>query len=408
MNLKPLSKPYEDSKIWLYLFGIGLFTQISGLLYNNDGSRYGTQSYLLLFLPVAISIIFHKNAINTFRQPAGVLLLGTFSWVIIISIFNSGSDHTPTYSLKLISLLLLYVFAIAIYARNQRAFTWLLISTVIAASLCACLTYYYQYLVLGKPLVYKFMRGGGRLREIGWHGFGDLKNPIIAGLYFGSFAITSTYLFVNSKLKLWQNIIAILAMTSLYTYVLLSFSRGALFSTATAYFVLLLLYLNRKSWILLFITCLLLTITTYLFVPQLESEWVRGFSGRGAIWINWFEHLSEFWLFGSGAGTDLIYRGYKHAHSLYLQLWYEYGVVGISFFTLLLVSLLKKGWRCRTQPLAKLGLALLVFAMVSMISDIYAIIHRPSPFWVVVWFPVGLLLGIEDRKSKEIKTELIY
>ncbi|KRW62280.1 hypothetical protein AO726_02325 [Pseudomonas sp. TTU2014-080ASC] len=91
-----------------------------------------------------------------------------------------------------------------------------------------------------------------------------------------------------------------------------------------------------------------------------------------------------------------------HAHSLYLQLWYEYGIVGISLFVALLLSLLWKGWQCREQPIALLGLALLVFAMVAMISDVYAVFHRPSPYWVIFWFPVGILLGVQRKPATSL------
>jgi O-antigen ligase len=115
---------------------------------------------------------------------------------------------------------------------------------------------------------------------------------------------------------------------------------------------------------------------------------------------------------GAGAGADLVFKVpysptiHKHAHSLYLQLWYQYGIVGISLFVLLLLSLLRKGWACRTQPLARVGLALLVFAMVAMVSDVYAIFHRLSPYWVLVWFPVGILLGVQPRRASETASPL--
>ena len=90
-----------------------------------------------------------------------------------------------------------------------------------------------------------------------------------------------------------------------------------------------------------------------------------------------------------------------HAHSLYLQLWYEFGIVGFLLFVGLLLSLLHKAWQCREQPLARLGAALLAFAMIAMVSDIYAVFHRPSPYWVVFWLPVGILLGVQKRQQAD-------
>jgi O-antigen ligase len=118
------------------------------------------------------------------------------------------------------------------------------------------------------------------------------------------------------------------------------------------------------------------------------------------IWAEWLLRFNDFWLGGVGAGVTFDFtfpNGFKvtSAHSLYLQLWYQYGIVGILLFVALLISLLWKGWSCRAQPLARLGLALLVFAMVAMVSEVHAIFQRPSPYWVLFWFPVGILLGVQ-------------
>ena len=42
-----------------------------------------------------------------------------------------------------------------------------------------------------------------RLYELGWRGLADLKNPIIAGLYYGVFAVLLTYLLVGFKVRAW-------------------------------------------------------------------------------------------------------------------------------------------------------------------------------------------------------------
>ena len=37
----------------------------------------------------------------------------------------------------------------------------------------------------------------------------------------------------------------------------------------------------------------------------------------------------------------------------------------------------------------------------AMVSDIYAVFHRPSPYWVVFWLPVGILLGVQKRQQAD-------
>jgi O-antigen ligase len=390
----------------LFILGLGLFVQIAGLLFNSDGSRYATQTYLLLFVPALILLLWRRMSLATWRQAPGVILLCLLAWVLLIGSVHPGSSSDPMYWLKIVVLILLYVFAVASLSRHERAFTWLLVAVVAVAAVFAWLTLYYQFGVLEKPLDYKALRYAGRLSELGWRGLADLNHPIIAGLYYGVFAVLLTYLFVGLKVRAWQAGLLVVGMLGLLAYVLLTFSRGAWFSTAAGCLAVLLLFPNIKSRILIGASCLLVVVTAYLFWPEIQNELRQGVSGRQLIWDSWGRRLPEFWLMGAGAGTDFNFRFYGgskvlHAHSLYLQLWYEYGIVGISLFVLLLLSLLWKGWVCRAEPLARLGLALLVFAMLAMVSDVYAIFHRPSPYWLLFWFPVGILLGVRPRRASE-------
>lgn len=395
-------------KAWLVILGLGLFVQLSGLLYNNDGSRYATQTYLLLFLPSLVLLLWRRLALDIWRQMPGVVFLSLLAWVLLTGSTNDGSQSEPAHWLKIIVLILLYVFAVASLVRHESAFTWLLVAVVAMAAVFAWLTLYYQFDVLDKPLEYKALRYRGRLSELGWRGLADLNHPIIAGLYYGVFAVLLTYLFVGLKVSGWQAGCLAVGMCGLLAYVLLTFSRGAWFSVAAGCLAVLLLFPNLKSRVLAGVGALLLAAVAYLFWPEIQNELKQGVSNRDLIWNHWVARFPEFWLQGSGASADFSFKfppphkwSVVHAHSLYLQLWYEYGIVGVSLFALLLLSLLWKGWVCRAQPLARLGLALLVFAMLAMVSDVYAIFHRPSPYWVLVWFPVGMLLGVQSRREPE-------
>jgi len=392
-------------KAWFLVLVLGLFVQLTGLLFNSDGSRYATQTYLLLFVPALILLFWQRLSLHTWRQVPGVLFLCLLAWVLVSSLFNPGSNNDADYWLKIVLLILLYVFAVASLVSHKRAFTGLLVAVVTLVAVFAWLTLYYQFVVLDKPLGYAVLRHA-RLYELGWRGLADLKNPIIAGLYYGVFAVLLTYLLVGFKVRAWQAALLVVGMAGLLVYVLFTASRGAWFSTAAGCLAALLLFPNIKSRTLIGLGCLVVAAAVYLFWPEIQHEREIGVSGRDLIWGNWADRLPEFWLMGAGAGADLIFnfpnsdRGFLHAHSLYLQLWYEYGIVGFGLFVLLLLSLLWKGWQCRAEPLARLGLALLVLAMVAMVSDVYAIFHRPSPFWVLFWFPVGILLGVSRHDGK--------
>ncbi|MBU1437781.1 MAG: O-antigen ligase family protein [Gammaproteobacteria bacterium] len=395
------------SQVWIWILALGLFVQFAGLLFNNDGSRYATQIYLVLFVPALILLLWRRLSLETWRQAPGFILLSLLAWVVLSSLFNSGAAKDPAYWVKIVLLILLYVFVVASLVSHQDNFNKLLVVIVAVGAFFAWWTLYYQFGVLDKPLDYKEIRYTGRLSELGWNGLADLKHPVVAGLYYGVFAVLLSYLFVGLKVRIWQVALLALGMLGLLAYVLLTFSRGAWFSTAAGGFILLLLFPNSRSRSLIGLGGFLILLAIYLFWAEVQNEFRQGVSNRDLIWQSWIERFPEFWIAGTGAGADFNFTfppphqfSVIHAHSLYLQLWYEYGIVGITLFVLLLLSLVWKGWECRAQPLARLGVALLVYAMVAMISDVYAIFHRPSPYWVIFWFPVGILLGVKPPEHR--------
>ena len=293
-------------KAWFLVLVLGLFVQLTGLLFNSDGSRYATQTYLLLFVPALILLFWQRLSLHTWRQVPGVLFLCLLAWVLVSSLFNPGSNNDADYWLKIVLLILLYVFAVASLVSHKRAFTGLLVAVVTLVAVFAWLTLYYQFVVLDKPLGYAVLRHA-RLYELGWRGLADLKNPIIAGLYYGVFAVLLTYLLVGFKVRAWQAALLVVGMAGLLVYVLFTASRGAWFSTAAGCLAALLLFPNIKSRTLIGLGCLVVAAAVYLFWPEIQHEREIGVSGRDLIWGNWADRLPEVWLMGAGAGAGLIF-----------------------------------------------------------------------------------------------------
>lgn len=386
------------------LLMVGLVVQISGLLLNNDGSRYATQTHWLLFAPALLVLLAERLALPLWRQPCSLALLALLGFVAVSGILRTDAAHSPGYWLKIALFLLLYTFAVGRLAQFERIDKVLLITTTVAAGF-AWLTLINQFVILDKPLSYDAIRSGGRLFELGWHGLADLDHPIIAGLYYGFFSLFLLHLVVEKELRGIPLALALTGLAGLLMYLLLTFSRGAWFSLAAGGLTLLLLSPRARARQLLIIGALALIVMAIYFWPQIQNEWRIGTSRRDLIWLNWLERLPEFWLLGEGPGRDLVYRypwgdQVLHAHSLYLQLWYEYGLAGIALFLLLLATLLMKAWRMRADASARIALSLLAFAMVAMISDVYAVFHRPSPYWVILWLPVGLIMGLKRSKGE--------
>lgn len=394
------------SKPGLALLALGLFVQLTGFLFNNDGSRQATQVYLLLFVPTLILLIAQRFALSFWRQPSNMALLALLGWVVLRGCFGD-SWKAPGYLLKVVLLILLYVFVIG-HLVSRAVIEIPLALAVLLACCFAWLTLIVQFVVLDKPLAYEVLRNTGRLRELGWRNFANFSHPIPAGLYYGIFAVLMLSVLVEHELKAWVWPPVLVGLAGLLVYVLFTFSRGAWFSTLAGCLTLLVLSPQRRARVLLLIGTLVILLVMMAFWSRVENEWFLGTSQRGPIWLNWLARFPEFWILGKGAGVDLLYRypwgdmAY-HAHSLYLQLWFEYGVVGFALFVLLLSTALLKAWRLRADPTARAALSTLVFAMVAMVSDISTVFSRPNTYWVVLWLPIGLIMGLcplaEQRPS---------
>ena len=107
-------------KVLILLLALGVFIQLSGLLLNNDGSRYATQLYLALFLPALLLLLRERLMPTLWRQAPAILLLLLLGWVLLYAGVHPGSDKDFWRWLKLVLLLIFYVAAVASLAHHER------------------------------------------------------------------------------------------------------------------------------------------------------------------------------------------------------------------------------------------------------------------------------------------------
>lgn len=395
---------------WQAVLSLGLFLQVSGILLIADGSRYSTQVHLFLLLPSLVLLLVRPN-FQLWKQPAVLALAGLLACLILNALWRTdAADKSFGYWLKISLFVVLYIHAVGRLALHPRTLMTVLTLCAAVAAAFAWMTLIHQFGIKAIPLDYATIREDARLQTLDWQGLADLKHPIIAGLYYGVFIIVLSQRLVAAPLRIGQAGLILLGIAGLCAYVLLTFSRGAWISTLTAGLCLLLLFPGRVSRTLLISGAIVLVGMLIIFWPEVRNEWlVRGASRRDLIWLSWLERLPDFWLWGAGPGVpfDFTYPwggSIQHAHSLYLQLWYQLGLPGITLFILLLGCLLHKGWRLRQQPLARLGLAMLILAMMAMLSDIHSLFLRPNHYWVLFWLPAGILIGLQPCPSPAPQT----
>ncbi len=138
-------------------------------------------------------------------------------------------------------------------------------------------------------------------------------------------------------------------------------------------------------------------------VLSYEALMARGTSYRLEIWQQtWPIVQANFWGgIGLGVPLDVPYGGTfiaPHAHNLYLDLLARSGVVGL---LLLLPIVLLVGWRALKPTREEQAyLAMTVFFLLCMLTDVHKPINSPAPVFVIFWLPLTALLVTLSRQRQ--------
>lgn len=123
-------------------------------------------------------------------------------------------------------------------------------------------------------------------------------------------------------------------------------------------------------------------------------------SGRQAFWRATYDSFLDDPVFGKGAGStqgliESVFLEIRHPHSDYLRIAHDYGIVGLSIWSVAILILLRslwKAWRAAehlgspTAPLQQSGFLLLVAFVLQMTME-------NSMVYIFVAAPLGLVIG---------------
>ena len=121
-----------------------------------------------------------------------------------------------------------------------------------------------------------------------------------------------------------------------------------------------------------------------------ETLLARGLSYRLDIWQEaWLRLIHDCsWLAGCGRSTRHLYLDqFFHAHSGYLSIFVENGLIGLSAFILFSLLFFRRGFRTKSPWFA---LALLGWG--SLITTSYGIVTKPISLWIYFWIPTLIFL----------------
>ena len=235
------------------------------------------------------------------------------------------------------------------------------------------------------------------------HGIGFIRNPTFTAGIFGVFAlIACSFMHKAPRLRLRLAYAVLFAVLS--GYVVLTQSRAPLIALLLSSGVLVLGKRRREAVVGIWVLVGVIVLFALTYPELVRSALMRGLSYRLEIWQDLLAKVSEAPWFGHGylAQRPRVAGGSHHfltAHSAYLATMRDGGVLGLC----LLLTLSGYGvWRAfrlgrRVQDYTDLAIMLFGMLCIAVVGD--RIIVRPEMEWVLVWFPIALVLANDATKS---------
>lgn len=376
----------------------GLFIQLAGAFVINNG--YRTWVYLCFYLPLVLLLIFNFKSILVELKLNARLYSLLFIFLFYFGFSTLWSDHENlTKELQSSLLCFLYVMGVAIISKKEKWIHTVLSSAVLCIALFALLFIIKNYLINELPLT-------SRIYNTGFNNWGSLENPQIFGMFLGSFFVIGIMLARKNIHTLSHQFLFFTSLLILFC-AFFTYSRTmwvALFFTLFCY---MLINKHYKALLYGFIILFVLTLIVLLIFPEIYDKFIyrSGFSFRPQIWLMTISHIIDKPLFGYGSnsffnhlviqtihGKEMSYTA-SHPHNLYLSIFYFTGLIGVILYFLVLAETLLKIKKYLNDYLVWLTLSLILFSLAEQIFEISAIVVRPNEYYVILWLPIGILLG---------------
>lgn len=363
-----------------------------------------------LFLCLLLSIVnrdfirqlLHKNYLFWF--------VGIFLFYIAMSSALLGDGKT----LRRVFLVLALFIAVAQIASRWQGIWNTLISTAGAFSALASVVTLWALWQAG------LLNLGDRAAAIsgsGIAGIAEFENSVLASLQMGFSLVLIAWLFLTAKARLAQ-IVWLLCLLVTSVYLFGTFGRTGWLAAAIAIVVLITVIGSRRQQYVFWGGGLVFVVLVVMFFQErIAYELLsRKLTHRDEIWGMVLGLMQGKWLLGYGADASveellgvqrlgLHEAVINHAHSIYIEVIFNYGLVGLCGLIILLVGSIWRLWMHRDNPVSALWLAILVGAAISIGFDFSSFLSTPNLVWLWVWLPVAFACALPARpitSSREV------
>lgn len=328
-----------------------------------------------------------------------VLLFGLF-WLGLLA--NALTANSSSSVRQLLMILLFSLVVIGVGGKDGRFWRVVLGAGAIAGAGFAFFSLLHKAQLGEFSLAYRTMN----IHDSGVVGVADFGITIEAGMNYAFSFIVALWLAVRSRRSpafcAWSLCAALQGF-----YIYFTFSRAAWMAALIGAVVLVLVATQgrmRKSALgLLALGGIAVGVGGY---RQLAYEFgSRGLTHRDEVWRTVIERVGEHWWFGHGAHTELgdvvLSTGQvvHNPHSLYLEVLYQFGSVGLASLLIMLLASLWTLWRSRST-MAPLWFSVLAASTVVFMVEMHFFVAAPNVVWMWLWLPLAGALAAATNENR--------
>ncbi len=237
------------------------------------------------------------------------------------------------------------------------------------------------------------------------HGFSLAPENVIDMAGYYGIGIFCGLILLRETGKKWLY----LPIAMLFVAILLTQSRGPLFSliVALAPLVLLIKRLHRKDWLIIGLILVAIALALVfsngynVLIERIHSSYSQSFI-RFGIWENALSYVQQKPWFGWGFGQEIdfvneIGQRVHTTHSLYFATLLKGGIVGGLLLLSVIVYALYMGWQ-HIKANQTLEASMFLFALMFYTTQGMFLIGNPGTSWVLFWLPLALIMALPKRQ----------
>ena len=372
---------YFISNYWL---PTGYLVLLTGLFWLPERSLYSKSYYALIALPSLLLLFIQTKRLTLLLREPIILTYIIFSTWLIISTTWNNSEH------QLLSLTKRPIYVFMLFAGCAAM-------AVSQAKLSLRRSFFFAAILIVPAAAYNlfiYFSDSVQLRLIG---SGSLSNPLLTSHLLGLFC---TYWFARWTFIPQQQMLAITCGFTLFITLLATGSRTPLLALASTCIWLATIRPTRRT-VVLTLTLIVATAVILAWAPEIIMQ--RGLSYRPNIWSEAFrQYLESPWL-GKGYGSPLsiqvagLSTVFSDPHNIVLAIALELGAAGLLLWCLMYAVALGTCIRHRTNADFSIASAMLIYGLMSGMTEGSNFLSRPNESWFLTWIPLALLAGLSIR-----------